>query len=393
MGRLFVAGLLVSTLASGALAAPTLIGTYQGHKYYVVDAGTVSSARAAAVTLGQSEGAPAYLATLNDAAEETWIRQQLQNPEEQLWIGFSDEVAEGTFVWDNGEPVTYTHWVYSEPTDFGFCPTTGSTCPCEDNVTLNGHPNTGGGWNDLAGECWSFRGLVEVNGVSNRPPDCSLAVASEPVLWPPDHTYHRISILGVTDPNGDPMTITVTGITQDEPLNTRGDGNTCPDAQIAGSDALLRAERAGTAGAPGNGRVYAVSFVAEDDHGGQCSGRVLVCVPHDRSGSACLDDGQRYLSTGDCSRGNELQVDAEYGLQASEAAGRLTVAFSLPAEANVSIGVFDVTGRRMGTVESGSFSQGVHGSTWNMSALPKGLYFVRMRTGATTLTRAVLKTR
>src|SRR3990172_7434580 len=54
------------------------------------------------------------------------------------------------------------------------------------------------------------------SGTANLPPVCSGAAASEAVLWPPNHRYRTITIRGVTDPDGDPVTITVTGITQDE---------------------------------------------------------------------------------------------------------------------------------------------------------------------------------
>ena len=41
-----------------------------------------------------------------------------------------------------------------------------------------------------------------------------------------------IAVMGVTDPDGDAVTITVTGVTHDEPVNAQGDGNTSPDAVI-----------------------------------------------------------------------------------------------------------------------------------------------------------------
>ncbi len=37
------------------------------------------------------------------------------------------------------------------------------------------------------------------------------------------------------------------------------------------------------------------SFTADDGNGGVCTGRVTVCVSHDRAG-ACLDEGQAYDS-------------------------------------------------------------------------------------------------
>ena len=133
----------------------------------------------------------------------------------------------------------------------------------------------------------------------NQPPDCSGAMASLDELWPPNHKFVGISIIGVTDPDGDAVAITITDIAQDEPLNTVGDGNTCPDGDGVGtSTALLRAERSGTPKVPGDGRVYHVSFVADDGNGGECAGTITVCVPHDqRPGHVCVDQGPLYDST------------------------------------------------------------------------------------------------
>jgi hypothetical protein len=133
--------------------------------------------------------------------------------------------------------------------------------------------------------------------VFNQPPDCSEAYASIDILWPPNHKFVDITIEGVTDPDGDIVTITIIGITQDEPVDAvgTGDGNTFPDGTGIGTDiACVRAEREGT----GNGRVYEISFTATDGWGGECSGSVTVCVPHDlRPGHECID-GQDYDSTG-----------------------------------------------------------------------------------------------
>jgi hypothetical protein len=128
---------------------------------------------------------------------------------------------------------------------------------------------------------------------SNDPPACGGASASPALLWPPNHKLLPVAITGVVDPQGDEITITVTGVTQDEPTNGLGDGDTSPDAVIQGATLLLRAERSGA----GNGRVYAVSFTATDPDGASCSGTVTVAVPHSmkREGAA-IDDGQLYDS-------------------------------------------------------------------------------------------------
>jgi len=126
--------------------------------------------------------------------------------------------------------------------------------------------------------------------VVNEPPDCSQAVAAPDSLWPPDHGLVEIGIDGVTDPDGDPITLIVLAVFQDEPTNGLGDGDTCPDVSgLGGSQVSVRAERSGT----GDGRVYRVVFLADDGRGGTCEGEVTVCVPHDRSGrsATCGDQG------------------------------------------------------------------------------------------------------
>ena len=127
----------------------------------------------------------------------------------------------------------------------------------------------------------------------NTPPSCVGATAGGPI-WPPNHKFVARSITGVTDADGDPVTVTITGITQDEPLNGVADGNTSPDAVIgSGGSFRVRAERAGT----GDGRVYRISFTGADDAGGVCSGVVRIGVPHDQSGAPPVDSGSIFVST------------------------------------------------------------------------------------------------
>ena len=114
----------------------------------------------------------------------------------------------------------------------------------------------------------------------NNPPDCGVARPTQ-VLWPPNHKMVQVGILGVTDADGDPITISVTEIRQDEPVLTQGSGNTAPDGAITGSTAWVRAERTGKKGTPGNGRIYEIFFEATDGKD-TCTGVVVVGVPHDQ---------------------------------------------------------------------------------------------------------------
>lgn len=126
----------------------------------------------------------------------------------------------------------------------------------------------------------------------NDPPRCGLAQPGTASLWPANHKLVPLQVVGITDPDNSDFAIEVTGVTQDEPIDGLGDGDTSPDAVIQSSGLLLRAERSGT----GNGRVYRVSFRAMDAFGESCVGAVTVCVPHHRKDS-CVDGGQSYQST------------------------------------------------------------------------------------------------
>jgi hypothetical protein len=135
--------------------------------------------------------------------------------------------------------------------------------------------------------------------VVNQPPTCATAAADPSLLWPPNHKFRRIDVVGVTDADGDAIAITIDSIRQDEPTDGIADGATDVDARGVGRRfAKVRAERAGSPKVPGNGRVYHIGFTADDGNGGTCSGVVRVGVPHDQGRrSVPVDDGPLYDST------------------------------------------------------------------------------------------------
>jgi len=108
-----------------------------------------------------------------------------------------------------------------------------------------------------------------------------------------------VNILGVTDPDGDPVTITILTITSDEATATEKGAagpKQAPDASGVGtSQAMLRAERSGIR----DGRVYVISFMADDGKDGTCYGSVVVNVPRDQKSPSCpaVDSGQKYDAT------------------------------------------------------------------------------------------------
>lgn len=129
-------------------------------------------------------------------------------------------------------------------------------------------------------------------------PDVSDSEPSTACLNPPNHKMKTVTIVGVTDADGDPVTITILSITSDEATDTGGSGGPThsPDASGVGTNrASLRAERAGG----GDGRVYEITFLADDGNGGQTQGSVFVKVPHDNKSKVCaaVDSGQNYDPT------------------------------------------------------------------------------------------------
>jgi hypothetical protein len=138
--------------------------------------------------------------------------------------------------------------------------------------------------------------------VCNEPPVCEEATPTRACLWPPNHDYHNIGIDGVTDPDGDQVTITFNGATSDEATATeKGAGGMqhSPDVIIDGialpEQAGVRSERSGKY----DGRVYELHFTADDGNTGQCSGTVSVQVPHNvkKSGCDAIDSGQDFDAT------------------------------------------------------------------------------------------------
>lgn len=158
------------------------------------------------------------------------------------------------------------------------------------------------GWVATAGG-YAF-GLARYGGdpITNQPPVCTAVAPNISILATPNHALQLITLNGATDPDGDALTLTITGVTQDEPVNGTGDGDTSPDAQSgpASNQVYIRAERSGK----GDGRVYRIAFTVTDSKGGTCSststgsGSVTISVPRSQNGSAAVDSGAVFNSFG-----------------------------------------------------------------------------------------------
>src|SRR2546425_9947559 len=136
-----VLGAPVTAPASGWITNPTT------HHLYTLTNSPSSfiDARAEATSLG------GYLVAIADSAEQAWLVEQFPG---DYWIGLTDEVQEGTWVWDSGQPFLYANWCPGQP----------------DNSTGCGGPN-GEDYAHMHGEFCAFN---QWNDAGNAPASCQL---------------------------------------------------------------------------------------------------------------------------------------------------------------------------------------------------------------------------
>ncbi len=200
----------------------------------------------------------------------------------------------------DGDPVTYSFTV-TPPTPPGPSPslnaTTGVFAWTPASAQIGSYTVTFTATDPLG---LSSSQTATLTVTTNRPPVCTAAVPSVGQIWPPNHRRVNITILGVTDPDGDPVTITITRILQDEPTGSAPNGG-----GIGTSTAWVLADRNGN----GDGRVYQIFFTVSDGKGGTCQGSAKVGVSHDQGRGPAIDSGVRYDST--VASGRERDRDPE----------------------------------------------------------------------------------
>ncbi|MEL7355615.1 MAG: LamG-like jellyroll fold domain-containing protein [Cyanobacteria bacterium J06560_6] len=115
---------------------------YNGSLYLTTPTNTWENSQTIAESLGGN------LVTINDAAEETWIKSQYS---QRMWIGLTDKVTEGQYEWISGETSTYRNWRPGEPNNSGN----------EDYIEMNFSNSRQ--WNDNKAT-GQLQGLVELGG-------------------------------------------------------------------------------------------------------------------------------------------------------------------------------------------------------------------------------------
>ena len=170
---------IFSTCCSHALSLPTAIIAascilltplpasaiyvyYGDSKYTTVYGPTWEEAQANAVRLGGN------LVTINDAAENNFLYSQTWATGYSLYIGLSDRLLEGTWVWADGSLSTYTNWGPAQPSNGAGLGTLVSNGENYAQLLYDGSSFTAGQyWNDISNEYqpggyFTPQGIVEI---------------------------------------------------------------------------------------------------------------------------------------------------------------------------------------------------------------------------------------
>ncbi|WP_461636689.1 PA14 domain-containing protein [Labilibaculum euxinus] len=126
---------------SGTLPGYTYLGELYNHTYYYSN-----TSEKATTAMQNAINSGGHLVTITSQAENDFIDSKVGD----IWIGLTDAAAEGTFVWCNGEAVSYTNWNSGEPNNSGN----------EDYTQMYSN----GKWNDIPDTYWK-RYVVEFEGV------------------------------------------------------------------------------------------------------------------------------------------------------------------------------------------------------------------------------------
>lgn len=223
------------------------------------------------------------------------------------------------------------------------------------------------------------------------------------VLWPPNHKYETINmaqlVTSVTDNCGNiPIgNVVITKVTSDEADDAPGnlDGNTTQDIRIAANckSVDLRSERMDG----GNGRVYTIYLQVTDGNGNIATTTARAFVLPDQSGSTAVDDGPVYTVYSNCNTSINA-ITQTTSTQESSIAAKIperfvtvqnypnpfnsftTIRYRIPADAHVSLTVYNSLGQRLAQLVNGQISAGEHTVTFNATGRTAGIYLYRLQT-------------
>jgi len=196
-----------------------------------------------------------YLVCFGDAAEEDWVDFAFSSIG-GVCIGLTDEVTEGTFLWESGEALVYQHWLNGSPA----APPLGDT---RDHVMVGlTSSNLSSGWGDWQG---AARAVIEYESTPT-PAVTGLSVTSWPLTlhWQNPIVYDSIEVYRiVSSPQaGTPdvlLLATLPGNSTELVIPNRWGGTFAIIGKSIGSPSLPRLLYSQAEGAivnPASGRTY-----------------------------------------------------------------------------------------------------------------------------------------
>jgi hypothetical protein len=243
--------------------------------------------------------------------------------------------------------------------------------------------------------------------VDETPPVIELM--SPATLWPPNHKFSTFPVsemvTSVTDECAGTVPISnvvVLSVSSNEPGDAIVIDPDCRSVQ-------LRNERDGN----GNGRVYKVRLGVSDPSGNIGIATYVVTVGHDqKDGSAEIDDGTDYVVFGNCIPPTLATSNASESRDKENAGTNMTSRFDLanypnpfnpsttityrvPERARVEMSVYSSLGQLVRQLVDDIKDPGVYSVRWDGTnrdgvAVSSGIYFCKLRTGTSTLTRRML---
>ncbi len=177
----------------------------------------------------------ANLISVQSAAENADLVQALANQgysSEVIWIGYSDAITEGSYVWYDGSPLSYSNWAPGEPNDAG---------GVEDCTQI--YPD--GSWNDLNCVGYNSLSVIEVNLCPQvtvttptiHCPGTNVTLNASTLLGSPGYTYTWVQSAAETFTNtstpGNTDQITVTSMGANTFTVYSEDRYSCPQYAIA----------------------------------------------------------------------------------------------------------------------------------------------------------------
>ncbi len=203
----------------------SILPIYNGKEYILT-----SKAQSWEQAQAEAQARGGNLVTINDAAEETWLKQTFGTTSAK-WIGLSDHITEGTFQWINGETTTYRNWAPGRPNN----DTAGGTRPGGEDYAVMSWGTTKQ-WNDSSNVGTEiYRGIIEIGTAT--PPNAG-TIGLESSTYQIDETAGTATVTVVRN-QGSAGTVTVDYRTFDATA-TSGSDYTAVSGQLTFASGVTR---------------------------------------------------------------------------------------------------------------------------------------------------------